>query len=140
MAEQTATQEETQQQTPPEAQAAAEQPAQPQAEQVEVHDAQFPEADGAGAAPGNGQIDMLLDAAMPVTVRLGEVEMLVRELLQLNQGQVITLTKRVGEPVDLYLRDRQFATGDLVVVGDRIGVRIREILSNPATGAPPPQM
>jgi flagellar motor switch protein FliN/FliY len=137
MAEQTATPEETQQQAPPEAQGAAEQPAQPQAEQVEVHDAQFPEANDAGAAPGNGQIDMLLDAAMPVTVRLGEVEMLVRELLQLNQGQVITLTKRVGEPVDLYLRDRQFATGDLVVVGDRIGVRIREILSNPATGAPP---
>jgi flagellar motor switch protein FliN/FliY len=95
---------------------------------VEVHEADFPEATDTSTGPGPGQIDVLLDASLAITVRLGEVEMPVRDLLQLNQGQVITLNRRVGEPAALYLRGVQFATGDLVIVGDRLGVRIREIL------------
>jgi flagellar motor switch protein FliN len=97
---------------------------------VEVNDVQYPEAKDTSAGPGGGQIDLLLDAPLAVTVRLGEMDMTVRDLLQLNQGQVLTLDKRVGEPVDLYLRGMRFATGDLVVVGDRLGVRVREILDN----------
>jgi flagellar motor switch protein FliN/FliY len=98
-------------------------------ESVQVHDVELPEAQDTSAGAGNGQIDLLLDAPMAVTVRLGELEMTVRELVELNQGKVLTLDKRVGEPVDLYLRGMRFATGDLVVVGDRLGVRIREILN-----------
>jgi flagellar motor switch protein FliN/FliY len=118
---------------------ATDQNAQPQAEApqadgqnqqgVQVHDVELPEAQDTSAGAGNGQIDLLLDAPMAVTVRLGQLEMTVRELVELNQGKVITLDKRVGEPVDLYLRGMRFATGDLVVVGDRLGVRIREILN-----------
>lgn len=114
----------------------AEAPAQ-EAGAVEVQEAELPEAGGAGATAGSGQIDMLLDTTLSVEVQLGQVQTQVRELLQLGPGSVLTLDKQVGEPVELFLRGVRFATGQLVVVGDRLGVRIREIISaNPAAEAP----
>ena len=103
---------------------------------VEVSDAQFPEATDNGNRTGGGQIDILLDATVSVSVCLGEAEVEVRQLLQSGPGSVLQLDKKAGEPVDLYLRGIRFATGNLVVVGDQLGVRIREILS-PASEEPP---
>ncbi len=100
-----------------------------QAEGVEVNEAALPEVDGSDAKVGRGQIDILLDTPVPVEVRLGEAELPVGELLKLGEGAVVKLDKRVGEPVDLYIRGVKFATGQLVVVGEQLGVRIREILS-----------
>lgn len=96
-------------------------------ESVETHDAQLPEATPTGQAHG-GQIDILLDTAMPVEVRLGNVDMEVRDLLQVGPGAIITLDKQIGDPLDLYLKDVRFATGQLVVSGDTLGVRITKIL------------
>lgn len=73
---------------------------------------------------------------MPVLAQLGQVEIAVRDLLQMGPGSVIQLDKKAGEPVDLYLRGVQFATGTLVVVGDQLGVRIKEILSAPGGEGP----
>ncbi|KPK86759.1 MAG: hypothetical protein AMJ81_00400 [Phycisphaerae bacterium SM23_33] len=101
---------------------------------VEVQEAELPEASGAGAAAGSGQIDILLDTTLSVEVQLGQVQTQVRELLQLGSGSVLTLDKQVGEPVELFLRGTRFATGQLVVVGDRLGVKIREITSPRAAG------
>jgi len=96
---------------------------------VEVNEAELPGADG-GLEGAGGGIDILLETtALPVSAQLGEVRMRVRELLQLATGSVVTLDKQVGEPVDLFLRDTKFATGQLVVVGDRLGVRIEQIVS-----------
>jgi flagellar motor switch protein FliN/FliY len=95
---------------------------------VEVQDVQLPEAQDRSPRPGAGQMDMLLDVTVKVQACLGEVETQVRDLLQINTGSVITLDRRVGEPVDLFLRGTRFATGHLVVVGDHLGVRIKEIL------------
>lgn len=103
---------------------------------VEVHEAQLPEAAEAGAKAGGGQIDILLDTTVPVMVRLGEADVPVRELLQMGPGSVIRLDRQVGEPVDLFLRGVQFANGTLVVVGDRLGVRITEVLSPSPQEAP----
>ena len=87
--------------------------------------------------PGSpGQIEILLDARMGVTVELGRVEIPVRDLLGLGAGSVLKLDRRKGEPVDLYLRGVKFATGHLVVVGEQLGVRIKEILSPPKATAP----
>jgi flagellar motor switch protein FliN/FliY len=105
----------------------------PQDDQVAVHDAQLPEADGGGGAAGAGQIDILLDATVQVNVSIGQTEMKIRQLLQLGEGTVVPLDKRIGEPLDLFLRGKRFATGELVVVGDQLGVRIKEILQ-PAIG------
>ena len=96
---------------------------------VDVSEAAFPQTPQREVLGASGQIDILLDTSMPVTVSLGQLEIRIRELLQLGQGAVLKLDKRVGEPVDLFLRGIRFATGNLVVVGDQLGVRIKEILA-----------
>ena len=100
---------------------------------AQVSEAQFPEATDSGDSSGTGQIDILLDATVTVSVELGQAQVEVRRLLQSGPGSVLQLDKKAGEPVDLYLRGIRFATGNLVVVGDQLGVRIREIL--PAASA-----
>jgi flagellar motor switch protein FliN/FliY len=96
---------------------------------VEVNEAAFPQAPPREVLGGSGQIDILLDTSMPVTVSLGQLEITIRDLLQLGQGAVLKLDKCVGEPVELFLRGIRFATGSLVVVGDQLGVRIKEIIA-----------
>jgi flagellar motor switch protein FliN/FliY len=103
---------------------------------VEVQDVQLPEAHDQHPKPAAGQMDLLLDVTVRVQACLGEVETQVRDLLQINTGSVITLDRQVGEPVDLYLRGTRFATGHLVVVGDHLGVRIKEILQPGAADEP----
>ena len=107
-----------------------------QAPQVEVQAADLPEARDKVVRNGTGQIDLLLETPMPVTVQLGQCELLIRDLLQLGPGSVVRLDKRAGEPVDLYLRGHVFARGQLVVVGEQLGVRITEILPGEDKNAP----
>jgi len=88
----------------------------------------FPEAGAAEAEGPGGSIDILLDINISVTVAIGQTEIPVRKLLQLGPGSVLKLDKPIDEPVDLYLRDTRFATGNVVVVDDRFAVRINQIL------------
>ena len=122
---------------PPPAQAAQPEPAPPagQNQAVEVRQVELPEAADNPERGGAGQIDILLEATVPVMARLGQVEVQLKRLLQLGPGSVLQLDRQVGEPVDLFLRGARFATGQLVVVGDRLGVRIKEILA-PAPAGP----
>jgi flagellar motor switch protein FliN/FliY len=107
----------------------AEETSNPQAEgAVQVEDVQFPQAHEQPNKSAPGQIDLLLDISVKVQACLGEVEIQVRDLLQLNTGSVITLDRQVGEPADLYLKGARFATGYLVVIGNRLGIRIKEVL------------
>jgi flagellar motor switch protein FliN/FliY len=96
---------------------------------TQVQEADLPEVQGARQAPGGGQIDILLDSPMSVSVCLGNARPAVRELLEMGPGSVLRLDRQVGEPIDLYLRGIRFATGHLVVVDDHLGVRIHEILA-----------
>ena len=98
-----------------------------QAGGVDVQEAQLPEAAESGSAGPSGKVDILLDTVIQVTVRLGQTEMTVQELLQLGPGSVVTVDTKAGDPVTLYLRGRRFASGHLVVVGEQLGVRIAEI-------------
>lgn len=114
-----------------EAAEATEQQAPPEGDDsVQVQEAELPESTDKPTSGNDGQIDMLLESVMPVSVQLGQVSVQVRELLQLAPGSVLKLDRKVGEPVDVFLRGTKFATGQLVVVGDRLGVRIKEILSS----------
>ena len=108
-------------------QEAAEAQADPEA--VEVSEAELPEANATAHSGTPGQIDILLDSPMMVSATLGEAELPVRDLLRLGPGSVVPLDRNVGEAVDLYLRGSRFATGQMVVVGDHLAVRIKEILS-----------
>lgn len=98
-------------------------------DETEVQAVDLPDANETAVPATGGQIDILLDTTMPIEIRLGDVELEVRELLKLAPGSIITLEKRVGEPLDLYIKGIKFATGELVVAGDQLGVRIQEILT-----------
>lgn len=98
----------------------------------EVQEAQFAETEGQDVRGGQEHLDMLLDIQLPVTVSLGKTEIPLRRLLQLQPGSILSLEKRIGEPVDLIVQGVAFATGDIVVVEDYYAVRIREILNTAA--------
>lgn len=97
-----------------------------------VNEAVFTKVEGRDSAGGEEHLDMLLDIQLPVTISLGKAELPLRRLLQLQPESVLSLEKRIGEPVELIVQEIPFATGDIVIVDDYYAVRIREILSNPA--------
>ena len=94
-----------------------------QAQSVEFSEAAETDSTGAG-----GSIDILLDMNVPIAVTIGQTEIPVQRLLQLGPGSVIKLEKSIDEPVELYLRDTKFATGNVVVVDGLFAVKINQIL------------
>ena len=73
-------------------------------------------------------IELLLDVALKVTVELGRTRMKLAQILELQQGSVIELDRLAGDPVDVFVNDRMVAHGEVVVVDDKFGVRIIEML------------
>ena len=96
----------------------------------EVHAVRFeplqPPASG-GAAPAS--IDMLMDVPLRVTVELGRTQMSVRQVLDLQNGAVVELDRMAGEAVDVLVNDKLMARGEVVVVDDKFGIRITEIVT-----------
>jgi flagellar motor switch protein FliN len=88
--------------------------------------------DGAEAASGRS-LEALLDVSLPVVIEIGRTQMTVQEVLQLAPGSVVEIERAVGEPVDVYVGDRRFAQGEVVVVGEEYGVRITRVLPAPGT-------
>lgn len=74
-------------------------------------------------------LDLILDIPLTVTVELGRSKMLINDLLQLGQGSVIELTKLVGEPLEILVNNKLVARGEVVVVNDKFGVRLTDIVS-----------
>ena len=117
--------------------AATELEEQKDAQAVEVNGVELPEGQDQGSQGPSGQIDILLDTTVPISVTLGDAKLKAKNLLELGPGSVLRLDKAVGETMDLYLRGIKFARGHLVVVGESLGVRISEIL--PAENTPAEQ-
>jgi len=74
-------------------------------------------------------LDLILDIPLTVTVELGRSKMLINDLLQLGQGSVIELTKLVGEPLEVLVNQKLVARGEVVVVNEKFGVRLTDIVS-----------
>jgi len=74
-------------------------------------------------------LDFILDIPLTLTCELGRSKMLISELLQLGQGSVLELTKLAGEPMDVYVNQRLIARGEVVVVNEKFGVRLTDIVS-----------
>ena len=74
-------------------------------------------------------LDLILDIPLTVTVELGRARMLINDLLQLGQGSVIELTKLVGEPLEVLVNQKLVARGEVVVVNEKFGVRLTDIVS-----------
>jgi flagellar motor switch protein FliN/FliY len=84
-------------------------------------------APGSGAEPPN--LQFILDIPLQVTVELGRKRLLVHDLLQLSQGSVIELSKQIGEPFEVLINQKLIARGEIVVINDKLGVRITDIIS-----------
>jgi flagellar motor switch protein FliN len=75
------------------------------------------------------RMKMVLDVPLKVTVELGRTKLLVNDLLQLGQGSVIELDKMAGEPMEIYVNDKLVAMGEVVVVNEKFGVRLTDVMS-----------
>ncbi|MCL5954301.1 MAG: flagellar motor switch protein FliN [Nitrospirae bacterium] len=74
-------------------------------------------------------LDYLLDVPLTISVRVGESRMLIKDLLQLGQGSVVELDKLAGEPMEVLINDQLVARGDVVLVNDKYGIRLTDIVS-----------
>ncbi len=92
------------------------------------------EASGRSASKNQQQpqrqgIDFLLDVPLQVSVEVGRTKMLIKDFLQMKEGGVIELDKLADEPLDLYVNSRLIAKGEAVVVNDKFGLRLIEVVS-----------
>ena len=81
------------------------------------------------SSPELPNLQFILDIPLLVTVELGRKRLLVHDLLQLSQGSVIELTKQIGEPFEVLINQKLIARGEIVVINDKFGVRITDIIS-----------
>lgn len=101
-----------------------EQPAHPKAESPVEKFAAKPRA------PIPSNIDLLMDVSMRVTVELGRTRMQLAQILELQHGSVVELDRLAGDPVDVFVNDCLVARGEVVIVDDKFGVRITEMISS----------
>ena len=87
----------------------------------------IPEANEATIDKKN--LDFILDIPLQVSVELGRTKLLVKDILQLNQGAVVELTKLAGEPLDIFVNSKLVARGEAVVINEKFGVRLVDIVA-----------
>ena len=74
-------------------------------------------------------LDFLYDVQLEVSVEVGRSRILLRDLLRMGEGYVIELDKTAGEPLDLYVNSRLIARGEAVMVGEKFGIRLTDVVS-----------
>jgi flagellar motor switch protein FliN/FliY len=98
-----------------------------------MNDAKDAEKNGGGAGgdvtSGTRDLDFILDIPLDLTVELGRTKMLVNDLLQLGQGSIVELNKIAGEPLEIFINRKLVARGEVVVVNEKFGVRLTDIVS-----------
>lgn len=79
---------------------------------------------------GKGRnLDFLYDIPLQISVEVGRSQILLKDLLRMGEGYVIELDKLAGEPLDLYINSRLIARGEAVMVGDKFGIRLTDVVS-----------
>lgn len=91
--------------------------------------ADFQEFSSEQPSEGQRDIKFLLDIPLTITVEIGRTKMLINDLLQLGQGSVVELDKLAGEPMDILVNNKVIARGEVVVVNDKFGIRLTDIIS-----------
>ena len=81
------------------------------------------------AAEADMSLDVILDVPVTLSLEVGRTRMPIRNLLQLNQGSVVELERGAGEPLDVFVNGTLIAHGEVVVVNDRFGVRLTDVVS-----------
>jgi flagellar motor switch protein FliN/FliY len=98
------------------------------ASQFNVRPARFEPLPASAPAAGLSGIGILMDVPLRISVELGRTHMSVRQVLELQAGSVVELNRMAGEAVDVMVNDRLMARGEVVVVDDKFGIRITEIV------------
>ena len=107
--------------------AMAEQTAAPVTPEAQPH--VFEQFGGTGGATAHNDLDMILDIPVQLTVELGRTKMPIKNLLQLAQGSVVELAGLAGEPLDVLINGFLIAQGEVVVVNDKLGIRLTDIIT-----------
>lgn len=94
---------------------------------VNVEQVELPEAADKPSPDGAG-LNMLMDLSMKISVRLGEADIPLKRLSQLGPGSVLSLEKNINDPVELFVQDIKFATGEVVTVDGFFAVRVKEVI------------
>ncbi len=89
----------------------------------------FPQLGAGGAGAQRDDIDMVLDIPVQLTVELGRTRIPIKHILQLAQGSVVELDALAGEPMDVLVNGFLIAQGEVVVVNDRFGIRLTDIVT-----------
>lgn len=87
-------------------------------------------AEDAGRPQGAGDLEAVYDIPVQVSAVLGRASMQVNQLLKLGRGAVVELDRKVGEAIDIYVNNRLVARGEVVVVEDKLGVTMTEIIKS----------
>jgi len=99
--------------------------------QSQIQSVQFSQLTSVGTdgtkGEGRRNLDLILDISVPVSVELGHTNMLIKDILALSQGSIVELDKVAGTPVDLFVRGKLLAQGEVVVVDENFGVKITNI-------------
>jgi len=83
----------------------------------------------ADVSPEDIKLDVILDVPVTVSMEIGRTQVNIRNLLQLNQGSVIELDRFAGEPMDVLVNGTLIAHGEVVVVNDKFGIRLTDVIS-----------
>ena len=94
-----------------------------------VQAVQFPNLMPRSAPQEMGNIGLIMDVFMEMTVELGRTRKLIKEILGMGEGTIIELDKLAGEPVDILVNHKLIAKGEVVVIDENFGVRVTEIVS-----------
>ena len=100
--------------------------------QTQTREASFPDyTQQAKSAPEGAKrdLDFILDIPLEVSAELGRTKLLINELLQLGQGSVVELNKLAGEPLEIYVNGKLVARGEAVVINEKFGIRLTDIIS-----------
>ncbi len=100
-----------------------------EAKQENVQDPDFQNLKEEALQVTQKDIEFLLDIPVEITVQLGTTRMMIKDLLQLGQGSVVELEKLAGEPMEILANRKLVARGEVVVVNEKFGVRLTDIVS-----------
>ncbi len=91
--------------------------------------ADFPNLQDESSIIGDGSLDMILDIPVTIAMELGRTKISIKNLLQLNQGSVVELDRLAGEPMDVLVNNTLVAHGEVVVVNEKFGIRLTDVVS-----------
>ncbi len=91
--------------------------------------ATFSQLEETGQSKPAGNLDMIMDIPVVLSVELGRTKMLINDILQLGQGSIIELQKMAGEPMEILINEKLMARGEVVVVNETFGIRLTDIVS-----------